>query len=1002
MIRLIHMSTVQFGSLHDENTCNNDNTFETHAQLPVGTISQIIVKSGTDGAWHLLEQGDLTLSEFSAAFSKECSEKVGRDVDVSPLVRHLRGMTRAEPFPDMVDAVKCVHAEGLKTALLTNNWFTDDQKTRSLLPVDVSMFDVVTESCRVGRRKPHEEIYRRCLESLEVAPQEAIFLDDLGMNCKTAKKLGIHPIKVSSTAQGIRELEEKLGMPLHGYVDGTTSVPKNLVLDVHNLARYLRSQLGLRDSGEPILRNFEHGQSNPTYYVKFADKEMVLRKKPPGKLLPSAHAVDREFRVMSAVGRQGVPVPPMLAFCDDSSVVGTPFYLMGYVRGRVFKDPSDPRLRPEDRWAAMEAMCDVLCKIHSVDINKAQLTDYGRHGQFVERNFKRWVKQYEASKTREIRSMDHLIQWIPEHLPTQERVTIVHGDFRLDNLIFHPDRLEVAAVLDWELSTLGDPLTDLATSCLGYYMPKEYPLHPGFKDADCKELKIPDVKEFVSMYFRKMKIPEVDNWEFYVAFVIFRMAAILQGVYKRAISGQGSSPKSELVGAFTEIMADIGWEVASKSNLPPTRSAESGARTSADSQRRSFSTQARPTQTILTSVSRPLSTQSHSHTAGQLAVTVEALSPRVQQIHRRVREIVDQYVLPLEAELSQKSLDTENRWVVHPKVEELKAMAKRENLWNLFLPVESDPGVKYGAGLTNVEYAFICEQMGRSIIAPEIFNCSAPDTGNMEVLVKYGTEEQKAQWLTPLLEGKIRSCFAMTEPAVASSDATNIQASIRREGDQYIINGHKWWTSGALDPRCKVSIFMGKTDTGAERHRQQSMIIVPMDAPGVKVIRPLSVFGYDDAPSGHGEVLFENVRVPVSNLLLGEGRGFEIAQGRLGPAFGKPLAAQGTIQADVAKSRIEIEQTRLLVLKAAHMMDLYGNKVAAPEIAMIKVAAPNMALRVIDRAIQAHGGAGLHHDFPMAQMYGWARVLRLADGPDEVHMRSVARFEYAKQTKGKL
>jgi acyl-CoA dehydrogenase len=393
------------------------------------------------------------------------------------------------------------------------------------------------------------------------------------------------------------------------------------------------------------------------------------------------------------------------------------------------------------------------------------------------------------------------------------------------------------------------------------------------------------------------------------------------------------------------------------------------------------------------------------------------LSAKNKELQRRLQRFMAAYLYPNEQRFHEEV--ARERWKPTKIVEELKSKARDEGLWNLFLP--RDPN---GAGLTNLEYAPLCEIMGRSHMAPEVFNCSAPDTGNMEVLARYGTLEQKEKWLKPLLAGEIRSCFAMTEPDVASSDATNISASIVRDGEDYLINGRKWWSSGAGDPRCKIAIFMGKSDPAAPAHKQQSMILVPLDTPGVAIVRLLTVFGYDHAPHGHAEINFENVRVPATNMLLGEGRGFEIAQGRLGPgrihhcmrcigiaeraleamckrvesrvAFGKPLAKQGTIRAGIAESRMEIEQARLLTLKAAYMMDTVGNKAARAEIAMIKVVAPNVALRVLDRAIQAHGGAGVSQDTFLASSWAMARTLRLADGPDEVHVESIAKWELAK------
>jgi acyl-CoA dehydrogenase len=398
-------------------------------------------------------------------------------------------------------------------------------------------------------------------------------------------------------------------------------------------------------------------------------------------------------------------------------------------------------------------------------------------------------------------------------------------------------------------------------------------------------------------------------------------------------------------------------------------------------------------------------------------------SPKVLELCERLQAFMEAQIYPNERRFYEEA-EKLGPWAVYPLVEELKPKAREAGLWNLFLPDS-----KHGAGLTNFEYAPLCEIMGRSHLAPEVFNCSAPDTGNMEVLARYGTPEHQERWLKPLLAGEIRSCFAMTEPAVASSDATNIEASIVRDGDEYVVNGHKWYTTNATDPRCKIAIFMGKTDPqNVDRYKQQSMILVPMDTPGVKVVRPIAVFGFYGVPDRASEVKFEDVRVPASNMLLGEGRGFEIAQGRLGPgrihhcmrliglseraletlcrrglsrvAFGKPIVDHGVWSERIAESRIAIDQARLLTMQAAHMMDTVGNKAAKAQIAMIKVAAPAMACKVIDWAIQAYGGGGTNNDVGLASAYATARLLRLADGPDEVHRHQIAKLELAKYRKG--
>ncbi|WOB10738.1 acyl-CoA dehydrogenase family protein [Piscinibacter gummiphilus] len=404
-----------------------------------------------------------------------------------------------------------------------------------------------------------------------------------------------------------------------------------------------------------------------------------------------------------------------------------------------------------------------------------------------------------------------------------------------------------------------------------------------------------------------------------------------------------------------------------------------------------------------------------------------AYSPRTQELQAKLLRFMDDYIYPAEARYTaeiEANTKAGKRWTPLETIEELKVKARAQGLWNLFLPPSADGSVReaeYGPGLSNQEYAPLAEIMGRVMWSSEVFNCSAPDTGNMETIIRYGTAEHKKRWAEPLLDGKIRSAFAMTEPAVASSDATNIEARIERQGDEYVINGRKWWISGAGDPRCAIYIFMGKTDPTAPRHSQQSMILVPADTKGITVIRPLPVFGYDDAPHGHCEILFENVRVPVSNVLLGEGRGFEIAQGRLGPgrihhcmrliglaeralelmckrassrvAFGRTVAEQGVTRERIAEARCRIEQARLLTLKSAWMMDVAGNKTAKAEIAMIKVVAPSMACQVIDWAMQVHGGGGMSDDFPLAYFYAMARTLRYADGPDEVHRNAIAKLE---------
>ncbi|XP_006894785.1 PREDICTED: acyl-CoA dehydrogenase family member 10 [Elephantulus edwardii] len=990
--------------------------WEARNHIPSGTILKALVAGGDSGPWLTFMRGEITLDNFLQEFGRLCSDMAKTVVPVDAFFSLLTSEQVTKQFPVMTEAIAQIRTRGLQTAVLSNNFRLSSGN--SFLPLDRKQFDVVVESCLEGICKPDPRIYKLCLERLGVQPSETIFLDDLGLNLKAAASLGIHTVKVSDPETAIKELEALLGFTLRA-VPNTCSVRTRMEIPKDSLEKYLRGLLGTQTTGHLELLQFDHGQSNPTYYIRLADRQLVLRKKPPGKLLPSAHAVEREFRIMKALSSAGVPVPKVLDLCEDSSIIGTPFYLMEYCPGIIYKDPSLPGLEPSHRRAVYTAMNRVLCQIHSVDITAAGLGDYGKQGDYIPRQVQTWIKQYRASETSTVPAMERLIEWLPSHLPREQRSTVVHGDFRLDNLIFHPEKPEVKAVLDWELSTLGDPLADVAYSCLAHYLPSDFPVLRGLRDCDPTQLGIPTAEECFTAYCLHMGTPAVTNWNFYMAFSFFRVAAILQGVYKRALTGQASSASAEQSGRLVEFMANLAWDFAIKEGFRVFKQTPTTKPSS-----RSFHTQARPrTLPNITGARHYSSFPEPSPTPaslGALVISPEGLPAPVRELYRRLKGFMEQHVYPMEQVLRDHQVSA-GRWTPSPLIEGLKEKAKAEGLWNLFLPVETDPEKKYGAGLTNVQYAHLCELMGSSVYAPEIFNCSAPDTGNMEVLVRYGTEEQKARWLVPLLEGRIRSCFAMTEPKVASSDATNIESSIREEDGHYVINGHKWWISGILDPRCQLCVFMGKTDPEAPRHRQQSVVLVPMETPGIKVVRPLTVYGLEDAPGGHGEVLFEDVRVPKENMVLGPGRGFEIAQGRLGPgrihhcmrlvgfseralelmkarvqsrvAFGKPLVEQGTLLADIAQSRVEIEQARLLVLKAAHLMDMTGNKAAALDIAMIKMVAPSMACRVIDRAVQAFGAAGLSSDYPLAQFFSWARALRLADGPDEVHQAAVAKME---------
>ncbi|XP_061050651.1 acyl-CoA dehydrogenase family member 11 [Eubalaena glacialis] len=749
--------------------------------------------------------------------------------------------------------------------------------------------------------------------------------------------------------------------------------------DCRSLEAYLHQHLpgfGVEPEAKLTVAQYRSGQSNPTFYLQKGFQAYVLRKKPPGSLLPKAHKIDREFKVQKTLFSIGFPVPKPLLYCSDACVIGTEFYVMEHVQGRIFRDFTIPGVSPAERSAIYVAIIETLAQLHSLNIQSLQLEGYGRGAGYCKRQVSTWTKQYQAAAHQDIPAMNQLSDWLMKNLPDNDNEeNLIHGDFKLDNIVFHPKESRVVAVLDWELSTIGHPLSDLAHLSMFYFWPRTIPLlsqSPHLQE----NTGIPSMEELISIYCRCKGInSNLPNWNFFLALSYFKIAGIAQGVYSRYLLGNNASESSFQFANIVQPLAETGLQLS----------------------KRTFSTALPQTDTT-----RQLFVQTRTG----------------QEVLTRVKQFMKQHILPAEKEVIEFYVQNENsvdKWKKPLVIDKLKEMAKAEGLWNLFLPAVS--------GLSQVDYALIAEETGKCFFAPDVFNCQAPDTGNMEVLHLYGSEKQKQQWLEPLLQGSIASCFCMTEPDVASSDATNIECSIQQDGDSYVINGKKWWCSGAGNPKCKIAIVMGKTNNNCvTRHKQHSMILVPINTPGVEVVRPLSVFGYlDNFHGGHFEIHFNQVRVPATNLILGEGRRFEIAQGRLGPgrihhcmrtiglaeralqimcerakqrvAFKKKLYSHEVVAHWIAESRIAIEEIRLLTLKAAHSIDTLGSSGAMKEIAMIKVAAPRAVCKIVDQAIQVCGGAGVSHEYPLANMYALTRTLRLADGPDEVHLSAVAKME---------
>jgi len=894
--------------------------------------------------------------------------------------------------------------------------------------------------------------------------EACLFLDDLPGNLPAAESLGITCKQVrGGPTEAFGILQEAFSFLPNGASMPTlprvVNPRKGLEVPADRLLAFLKKELphdpSVKSAEGVLVHQFPHGQSNPTYLITYVLRRMthgnntpplhmVLRRRPPGPLLRSAHDVEREYRVLRALSSPAsgasVPVAEPLALCQDDSVAGTAFYIMRYVEGRVQSDPNLPGLSACQRRHVYIESVRALAAIHDVDLKAAGLTDLGKPQHYLQRQVARWVRQVESSQldnetlpelTRLIGLLKTRVQNLDESAVESGR--LVHGDYRLDNLILHPHTLKCVAVLDWELCTIGDPLADLAQLCLAYYLPPldvlDAFIPPLRARGDAlRQTGIPSEDDMRAIYCQQRGVPAFPSsvWSLYKAFALFKVAAVVQGIRKRTVLGNASSDVAVRIGP--ERMKEIVEGLSSTaSQLLGQQGEPHAADTLAASDGLAPISYPTPTSS-LTSVELP-------------SLMGRPWGERVRRLHAAVRTFIAQRILPAEGVLYEH-MTSERRWrEVHPLMEELKKDALHQDLFNFFLTKDMDPSGSWGgAALTHLEYAPVCELTGWCAFAPEVFNCSAPDTGNMEVLLKFGSAQQKDKWLRPLARGQIRSCFAMTEPHTASSDATNIHTQIATndDGRTVSVTGHKWYISGASDPRCKVAIVLGRHQSTpaapaaksakVDPHASHTVVLVPMDTPGVKVLRPHTVFGYDDAPHGHAEMRFENVQVPIDESVVGGvGRGFQIIQGRLGGGrlhhclrllgaaeraiavtkqrvverrpFGRPLAEQSSVQATLAHSRILIEQARCLCYSAAHLLDeaaagkLPSKRPLFKALAMAKVATPQAATKVIDDCIQLFGAAGVSDTTPLAYMWAQARTIRLADGPDEVHLRTIARME---------